>query len=123
MTLYAALLYYPEGRYWLDPDEAPTAPGYAEFFEAANAQGVLRGGEALRPAAEAATVTVRDGKGGELTITDGPFAETKEVLGGFYLIEAESRDEAARWAAMIPAAWRGKVEIRPVVPMQNRVSR
>lgn len=53
-------------------------------------------------------------RGGEVTSTDGPFAEAKEVLGGFYLIEAADMDEAVRWAARIPAAWQGKVEVRPV---------
>jgi hypothetical protein len=53
-------------------------------------------------------------KGGEVLLTDGPFAEAKEVLGGFYLIEAADLDEAIAWAARIPAAWRGKVEVRPV---------
>jgi hypothetical protein len=48
-------------------------------------------------------------------MTDGPYAEAKEVLGGFYLLEAEDLDEAVKWAAQIPAAWRGKVEVRPVL--------
>jgi hypothetical protein len=50
-------------------------------------------------------------------VTDGPYAEAKEVLGGFVLIEVEDLDEAIRWAARIPTAWRGKVELRPVVPI------
>ena len=54
---------------------------------------------------------------GDVVSTDGPYAEAKEVLGGFYLIEAEDLDEAIRWAAQIPAAWRGKVEVRPVFEM------
>ena len=67
----------------------------------------------------ATTITVKGGKGGELVMTDGPYAEAKEVLGGFYLIEAADLDEAIKWAAQIPAAWRGKVEVRPVVPMDG----
>lgn len=122
MTLYAALLYYPLDRYWLNPAEAGTAPGYAEFFEAAAGAGVLRGGEALYPAESATTITVASGKGGEVAVTEGPYAEAEEVLGGFYLIEAGDLDEATRWAAQIPAAWRGKIELRPVVPMQNKPS-
>jgi hypothetical protein len=123
MTLYAALLYYPQARYWLDPAEEYTAPGYAEFFEAAARADVLRGGEALRPVEDAATVTVSGDKGGEVAVAHGPASEAKEILGGFYLIEATDLDEATRWAAQIPAAWRGKVELRPVVPMQNKPGR
>jgi hypothetical protein len=120
MTLYAALLYYPPGRYWLDPAEAGTAPGYARFFEAAAAAGVLRGGEALQPSGSACTVTVAGGEGGDAEVSKGSYAEATDILGGFYLIEAADADEAAGWAAQIPAAWRGKVELRPVVPMQNK---
>jgi hypothetical protein len=120
MTLFAALLYYPPERYWLEPAEAGTAPGYAKFFEAANAAGVLRAGEALHPPASACTVAVTGGEGGEASVSDGPAAEAADVLGGFYLIEAASAKQAADWAAQIPAAWRGKVELRPVVPMQNK---
>lgn len=121
MTLYAALLYYPPERYWLDPAKAGTAPGYAKFFEAAAAAGVLRGGEALHPPASACTVTVAGGEGGDVEFGMGSHTRATDVLGGFYLIEADDADEAAGWAAQIPAAWRGKVELRPVVPMQNKL--
>lgn len=117
MTLYAALLYYPADRYWMSPGEARFSPDFREFGEAAAAAGVLRGGEALHPATMATTITVADGKGGDVMVTDGPYAEAKEILGGFYVIEAADLDEAARWAARIPAAWRGKVELRPVAPV------
>lgn len=120
MTLYAALLYYPQERYWLNPAEADSAPGYAKFFEAAAAAGVLRGGEALHPPGSACTVTITGGVGGEVTISDGPHAQAGDILGGFYLIDAADAKQAAEWAAQIPAAWRGKVELRPVVPMQNK---
>ncbi|HYK33603.1 MAG TPA: YciI family protein [Streptosporangiaceae bacterium] len=123
MALYAALLYYPQERYWLNPAEADTAPGYARFFEAAMAADVLRGGEALHPADAACTVTVAGGEGGDITIADGPRTRAADVLGGFYLIEASDDKEAASWAARIPAAWRGQVELRPVVPMQNKPGR
>jgi len=119
MALFATLLYYPEDRYWTTPEEAEFSPGYGEFGQAAGAAGVLRGGEALHPASMATTITVQGGKGGEVVISDGPYAEAKEVLGGFYLVEAEDLDAAIRWAAQIPAAWRGKVEVRPVVPMSG----
>jgi hypothetical protein len=121
MTLYAALLYYPPDRYWLDPAEQHTAPGYADFFESAIAAGALRGGEALYPADQAVTITVTGSKGGPVSTVPGPALQGSQTLGGFYLIEAADLDEAVGWAAQIPAAWRGTVELRPVVPMQNKV--
>jgi hypothetical protein len=120
MALYAALLYYDAENYWTtNPDDAKFAPDYAAFGQAAGAAGVLRGGEALHPGSMATTITVAEGKGGDVMLTDGPFAEAKEILGGFYLLDVSDLDEAIRWAAQIPAAWRGKVEVRPVVPMSG----
>lgn len=58
---------------------------------------------------------MKGGKGGDIVTSDGPFAETKEVLTDFYLMECADLDEAVRWAATIPAAWTGKVELRPVI--------
>jgi len=74
--------------------------------------GVMRSGDGLQPTATATTVRVRDG---ERLLTDGPFAETKEQLGGFYLIDVGTIDEAIEWAAKIPGAQRGSVEVRPVI--------
>ncbi len=114
MALYAALLYYPEERYWTNPKEAEAVlPEYRKFHAAAIAAGVERGAQALHPVGTATTITVAGGKGGDVMVTDGPYAEAKEVLGGFVLIEVEDLDEAIRWAARIPTAWRGKVELRP----------
>ncbi|MBV9610526.1 MAG: YciI family protein [Acidobacteria bacterium] len=72
----------------------------------------IKGGNALQPTGTAVTVRLRDGK--PLT-TDGPFAETKEQLAGFYLVEARDRDEAAKIAARIPGAKFGSIEVRPVM--------
>src|SRR5712692_6032101 len=72
----------------------------------------IKGGNALRPTSAATTVRVRDGK--RLT-TDGPFAETKEQLGGYYLVEAKDLDEAIHIAGKIPAARYGSVEVRPIM--------
>ena len=88
---------------------------YIDFGATAGAAGVIGGGEALQPTPTATTIHVRGGKGGELVTTDGPFAETKEVLGGFYLLDCANLDEAIRWAAQIPGAWHGRVEVRPVI--------
>jgi hypothetical protein len=119
MALYATLLYYPADHYWTSPEEQKYTPEYAKFGEAAAAAGVLRGGEALHPPTMATTITVAGGEGGDVMLTDGPFAEAKEVLGGFDLFEADDLDGALKWAAQIPAAWRAKVEVRPVFPMNG----
>ena len=112
MTLYAALIYGAE----LDPGDGPSramSADYTEFSTAAAA--VIRGGEALYPTSTATTVRVVGGKGGDVVTTDGPYAETKEVLNGFYLLECADLDEAIATAARIPGAWHGAVEIRPVI--------
>lgn len=118
MPRYAALICAPE-----EPDSsAPTEvwaaimAEYNDFGAPAGAAGVLVGGEALQDTATATTVHVQGGaKGGEVVTTDGPFAETKEVLGGFYLLDCANLDDALHWAAQIPGAWHGRVEVRPVI--------
>ena len=85
---------------------------YWGFEDEVRKSGVHVAGEALHPITSATTVRVRDGK--TLT-TDGPFAETREHLGGFYLIDAKDLDDAIQWAAKIPTAASGSVEVRPVV--------
>ena len=81
--------------------------GYSERL---GKSGAMEGGNALQPVATATTVRVRDG---EDLVTDGPFAETKEVLGGYYLIEARDMDEAVAIASGIPMARDGSIEVRP----------
>lgn len=88
---------------------------YTEFSEDAEKAGVIVASEALHDSSTARTVRVEGGRGGKMHTTDGPFAETKEVLGGFYLLECADFEEAVAWAARIPGAWHGKVEVRPVV--------
>ena len=85
---------------------------YGAFGEKAEAAGVMLGGEGLQPSATATTVRVRDG---ETVTSDGPFAETREQLGGYYLLECRDLDEAIGWAAQIPGARDGSVEVRPVM--------
>lgn len=116
MTQYAALIYEQGDPDWstLDtPEKQQTMAEYGAF--GATVAAVMRGGAALYPTTTATTVSVRGGKGGEVVTTDGPFAETKEVLTGFYLFECADLDEAVSWAARIPAAWTGRVEVRPVI--------
>jgi hypothetical protein len=87
---------------------------YNEFGAWAEGKGWLLGGEALRPVSDATTVSVRDGS---RIVTDGPFAETKEHLGGYYLINAPGLDDAIEAAARIPGARLGRVEVRPIMEM------
>lgn len=84
---------------------------YYAFTNESRAAGVNLGGEALQPTSTATTVRVRDGK---TITTDGPFAETKEQLGGYYLLECKDLDEAIHWAAKIPGAKFGSIEVRPI---------
>src|SRR5687767_1114940 len=82
--------------------------------------GKLVAAEALQPVQTATTVRVRDGK---VSITDGPFAETKEQLAGFYMIEAKDLDEAIQLASKIPPARVGSIEVRPIRPIRETVAR
>ena len=85
---------------------------YFELTQEMEQKGVLVAGDGLYPTATATTVRVRDG---ERNVTDGPFAETKEQLGGFYVLDVKDLDEAIEWAAKIPGSQFGSVEIRPVM--------
>jgi len=96
-------------------DWAQMMDEYNDFGAEAGAAGVLGGGEALQDSNTATTIHVGGGKGGDLVTTDGPFAETKEVLGGFYLLDCPDLDQAIAWASKIPGAWHGRIEVRPVV--------
>ena len=114
MPRYAALIYTEEAEGEVDPDaREQTIVEYTEFEE--KVAPVKAGGEALYPSSTATTIQIKGGRGGELVITDGPFAETKEVLGGIYLLDVADLDEAIQWAQQIPGAWYGKIEVRPVV--------
>lgn len=109
---YALLIYTPE-QTELPPDDVVQAEidGYNAFTAHVKQRGAYEAGEALDSTATATTVRVRDGR--TLT-TDGPFAETKEALGGFYLVKAADLDEAIAYAAMIPGAQHGSIEVRPI---------
>ena len=85
--------------------------GYREFTDSIMKSGHMKAGDALQPTSAATSVRIRNGK--TLT-TDGPFAETKEQLGGYYLIEAKDLDEATKIAARVPSAHTGTIEVRPV---------
>jgi len=110
---YLMLIYSNEAaRAEATPEEQAATMNAYFAFNRSLADGELVGGDALHPTSTATTVRVRDGK---RTVTDGPFAETREQLGGYYLIEAANLDEAIAIAARIPAALHGSIEIRPVM--------
>lgn len=90
---------------------------YYAYTEDLEKAGVLKGGEALHPTSSATTVRVQNGK---KVTTHGPFAETKEQLGGYYLIDCNNLDEAIEWAAKCPGARTGSVEVRPVVDFSQQ---
>jgi hypothetical protein len=95
------------------PEELAAAhPAWMQYTQDLQEAGVLRGGDALQGLDTAATVRVRDA---ETLVTDGPFAETKEMLGGYYLIDVPDLDAALAWAARIPSAGYGSVEVRPIM--------
>ena len=109
------LLIYGDENGWetmSDAERAGVMKDYRDYTEALRSSGAMLAGDALQPTSNATTVRVR---GDEQLVTDGPFAETKEQLGGYYLIEAGSLDEATEWAAKLPGSRHGAVEIRPVV--------
>lgn len=109
---YLLLLYEEETDVQPPPDVRQSVmEAYAKVTAEVRERGLFQAGEALESTSTATTVRVRDGR---TLVTDGPFAETKEALGGFYLIDAADLDEATEIAAKIPASWNGSVEIRPI---------
>jgi hypothetical protein len=112
MPQYMLLIYGPtEGG--PSPEEMQAEmPKWYEYTQALQDAGVMVAGDALQPIDTATTVRVRDG---ETLITDGPFADTKEALGGYYIIDVPNLDDALKWAARIPNVHRGSVEVRPVM--------
>jgi hypothetical protein len=111
---YLLLIYGPP----FDPSSVPPEvmegqnAAYAAYTKDVLDRGIMKGGEALQPSTAATSVRVRDG---ETLVTDGPFAETREQLGGYYLLDCKDLDDAIRWAARIPDATHGTVEVRPVM--------
>jgi len=112
MPQYAALTYTADVD-WSAPEQAEELAEYLSFGR--DHADAIRGGAALFQTATATTIRVRGGRGGDVVTSDGPYAETKEALTGFYLIEAADLDQAVRIAAELPAAWNGAVEVRPVI--------
>lgn len=111
---YMCLIYSDEnsGPQPGTPEFGPYIQGYNDFTETVQKAGAFIAGDALQPAATATTVTMENGT---METTDGPFAETKEQLGGYYLLECKDLDEAMKYAAMIPTATHGRIEVRPIM--------
>ena len=111
---YAFNIYGDESRRAAasEADQQAMAQAYGAVTQEMQDKGVYVAGEGLYPTPTATTVRVREG---DRDVTDGPFAETKEQLGGFYVLEVKDLDEAIEWAAKIPGSQFGSVEIRPVM--------
>ena len=114
MPQYMLLIYVPTEGGPSPEEQAAEGPRWFEYTEGLRSAGVHIAGDALQGRETATTVRVRDG---ETQITDGPFAETKELLGGYYLIDVPDLDAALEHAARIPSVGRGSVEIRPVMDL------
>jgi len=115
---YVLLIHEAEAQWdaFSDAEQGEIMAGYGSFSEQLAKTKQILAAERLQPTQTATTVRVRDGK---VALTDGPFTETKEQLGGFYLIEAKDLDEATAIAAKIPTATYGCVEVRPVWTMDG----
>lgn len=113
------LLIYEDEKVWNTLSEADRGKIYGEYMAFTGEikkSGHWKGGNPLQPIHTATTVRVRDGK---VSTTDGPFAETREQLGGYYLVEAKDLDEATGLAARVPGAKLGSIEVRPVMPIPS----
>jgi hypothetical protein len=116
------LLIHDDEAQWGDMPEDERNAIYGEYMkytEELQTRGILVGANQLQPSGTATVVHV---EGGKTLTTDGPFAETKEVLGGYYLIDVDTLDEALEWAAKIPSARYGHIEVRPIVMREAEVA-
>jgi hypothetical protein len=113
---YLLMIYQNEAKMLAASQEtvSQTMAAYGAYTEAIKKAGVYLGGNRLKPTASASNVRVTDGK---TNVLDGPYAETKEQLGGYYLIDVPDLDAALSWAARCPGASRGTMEVRPIWPV------
>ncbi len=111
---YLAIIYNDESLYAnaTPEDIGAIFAAHGKFGEDTRAAGVFVGGEGLQGTNTATTVRVRDG---ERLLTDGPYAETKEQIGGYYVLDCKDLDDALNWAAQIPEAKTGSIEVRPIM--------
>jgi hypothetical protein len=115
---YLLLIYGPDREGMTPDDLAAESPRWFAYTQKLADAGLMLGGEALQGQSTATTVRVRDG---ETLISDGPFAETKELLAGFYLIDAPDLETAQEWAAQMPNIAYGSVEVRPIMEIPAEV--
>jgi hypothetical protein len=115
MPQYLAMTYTADVDWWA-PEQASELAEYRRF--AVDNAGSIRASAVLHPTATATVVRVEGARGGKVITTDGPYAETKEALTGYYVIEAADLDEAVAIAAQLPAAWGGAVELRPIIAVK-----
>jgi hypothetical protein len=115
---YAILIYADENpaQEWTEEQRNAEMEAYGEFSKEIANRGLMQGGEPLQSTTTATTVRLRDG---EVLTTDGPFAETKEALGGFYLLDCKDLDEAIEVAAKVPTAKHGSIEVRPLMELPS----
>ena len=115
---YLLMIHTNENDYadMTEADNGKLMAAYGDYYQALETAGVHRGSNRLQPVATATTVRVRDG---ETLTSDGPFAETKEQLGGYYMIDVDNLDDAIAWAAKIPCATQGSIEVRPIWEMED----
>jgi hypothetical protein len=113
---YLLMIYNNEAEVASAPESVmgPRMAAYQAYGEAMGKAGVVQGGNRLRPSSAATTVRIRDGK---TQVLDGPYADTKEQLGGYFLIDAPDLDAALAWAARCPGASHGVMEVRPIWEM------
>jgi hypothetical protein len=110
------LLIYADERVWTEPEREACYGESAQLCRQLNTAGKYISASPLQPVATATSVRVREGK---RLVTDGPFAETREQLGGYFMVEARDLDDAISIAGKIPGARKGTVEIRPIVELSN----
>ena len=116
MALYVALCYYDRDQSWEDVPDPEFTAEYTEFARRATEAGVMRGGEALHPVTMSTTITVSGGKGGDVLVTDGPYAEAKEVICGYAIINAASKEAAiASTKRFLQVAGDGISELRQLM--------
>ncbi|MEP6763034.1 MAG: YciI family protein [Gemmatimonadaceae bacterium] len=120
---YLILIYMNEQQFLSRTPESQSSmtSEYRTYMDEMGAAGILRAGDQLQPSFTATTIRVRDGK---TLNTDGPFAETKEQLGGYFIIETDSIDDAISWGGKCPGARHGSIEVRPLVvqPMAGKAA-
>jgi len=116
---YMLLIYQNDEEYekLTDTERASIPAQYGQFYRSVREGGHLKGGNELKPTSTATTVRIRNDK---RAVTDGPFAETKEYLIGYFVIEAKDLDEAISLAARIPSARCGAIEVRPIVARETK---